>query len=156
MTAPRFRLVWLMVAVAIGALDFTATRALLFPTDRAARDMGIFLFLGALPMANILVVGMLIAHQRPRSRPFLLGFEVFGATALAIYVAIVSGFREQALFPYLNLVIDPLEKTLRWLGPIGDPILSSVGYLMLSLPQIAWALIGGFLSRTFKITVTLR
>ena len=46
------------------------------------------LVVGALPMANVLVAGLLIARQRPRSRPFLLGFEVFSAIALALYVVL--------------------------------------------------------------------
>ena len=33
---------------------------------------------GALPMANVLAVGLLIAQQRPGSRPFMLGFGAFG------------------------------------------------------------------------------
>jgi hypothetical protein len=41
-------------------------------------------------MANVLAVGILVGQQSPRSRPFLLGFEAFGAMALAFYVALVS------------------------------------------------------------------
>ena len=50
------------------------------------------LILGALPMANVLAVGILIGQRRPGSRPFLLGFEAFGAMALALYVALASFF----------------------------------------------------------------
>jgi hypothetical protein len=108
-------------------------------------------------MVNVLVVGLLIARHRPRSRVFLLGFEIFGATALALYVVLVSESHEEALLPYLNLVINPLEKTLRRLGPIVVfPLVYSVAVLMLSLPQVALALLGGFLSRRYKITITRR
>jgi hypothetical protein len=55
MRVPRFRIAWVMVAVAIGALDFGAIRALLKQVSFVAG----FLILGALPMANILVVGIL-------------------------------------------------------------------------------------------------
>ena len=41
-------------------------------------------------MANVLVVGMLVAQRRPGSRPFLLGFEAFGAMALALYIALAD------------------------------------------------------------------
>jgi hypothetical protein len=143
-----------MVAVAIAAFDFAAARAMLAPGwDHA----GGWLTFGALPMANVLLICLLIAHRRPRSRPFLLGFEVFGTTALAVYVVLVYGFEKEVLIPYANLLVNPLEKTLWGYGPIVlEPILYCVGVLMLCLPQVALALLGGFLSRTFKITITLR
>ncbi len=75
MKMPRFRIAWLMVAVAIAGIDFGVIRTLLAE---------LFLVMGALSMANVLVVGLLIAQQRPSSRPFLWGFEVFGAMALAL------------------------------------------------------------------------
>jgi hypothetical protein len=43
-----------------------------------------------LPLANVLIVGIMIARQRVRSRPFLLGFEVFGAIALALYIYLAT------------------------------------------------------------------
>ena len=89
MKTPRFRIAWLMVAVAIAALDFAAIGAIL---GSGTGDFGIFLLLGALPMANVLAVGILIGQRRPGSRPFLLGFEAFGAMALALYIALVSFF----------------------------------------------------------------
>jgi hypothetical protein len=58
---PRFRIAWLMVAVAIAALDFAAIGAIL---GSGADDFGIFLLLGALPMANVLAVGILIGQRR--------------------------------------------------------------------------------------------
>ena len=88
MKMPRFRIAWIMVAVAIAALDFAAIRASL-----DIREAVLFV-LGALPMANVLAVGILIAQQRPGSRPFFLGFEAFGAMALALFitVAVASPF----------------------------------------------------------------
>jgi hypothetical protein len=47
------------------------------------------LLLGALPMANVLAVGILVGQQRPGSRQFLLGFEAFGAMAMVSYAALV-------------------------------------------------------------------
>ena len=52
---PRFRIAWVMIFVAIAALDFAAIRAFFVSGDVA------LLVLGALPMANILAVGILIA-----------------------------------------------------------------------------------------------
>jgi hypothetical protein len=84
---PRFRIAWLMVAVAIAGINFAAIRALLDLNGTAAQ----LLLVGALPMANVLIVGIMIARQRVRSRPFLLGFEVFGAIALALYIYLGTG-----------------------------------------------------------------
>ena len=81
MKMPRFRIAWLMVAVAIAGIDFGVIRTLLAE---------LFLVMGALSMANVLVVGLLIAQQRPSSRPFLWGFEVFGAMALALYILLAT------------------------------------------------------------------
>src|SRR5262245_46116330 len=82
---PRFRIVWIMVAVAIAALDFALIRVVL-DGNRPVDDL---LALGALPTANILAVGILVGRQHPGSRPFLLGFEAFGAVALTLYVVLV-------------------------------------------------------------------
>jgi hypothetical protein len=101
---------------------------------------------GALPMGNILVVGLLIVHRRRRSRPFLSGFGAFGAMAMAIYIVGVSCSTEMGLRPYLELVFYPLRKSF------GQSthfylIACSVFVLMFVLPQVAFALIGGFLFR---------
>ena len=77
---PNRLIAWVMVAVAIAALDFGAIRALL----RFASLMGELLILGTLPMANVLAVGLLIGQRRPGSRPFRLGFEAFGVMAVAL------------------------------------------------------------------------
>lgn len=75
MKAPRFRIAWVMVAVAIAAINFGVMREVV--GSRSSRN--IVLLLGSLPMANVLMVGVLINQRRPGWRPFLLGFEVFGA-----------------------------------------------------------------------------
>ena len=83
MKALRFRIAWVMVSIAIAAIDFAVIRAMLrYP------EIGIFV-LGALPMVNVLVVGILVAQQRPRNRPFLLGFAVSGALVVALFVALM-------------------------------------------------------------------
>jgi hypothetical protein len=152
---PRFRIAWVMVAVAIVALDFAATRALF--------GWGHRLLLGALPMANVLAVGILVGQQSPRSRPFLLGFEAFGAMALAFYVALVSFFPDsyEPIGSYLALVesvlVEPIEKFIGRDRPfILVPIAYIVAVIMLGWPQVAFALIGGFLSRRFKTPNTPR
>ena len=99
MKVPRFRIAWVMVFVAIAALDFGAIRAVFDRNSRTSYLLGI----GALPMANVLVVGLLIGHRRRGSRRFLLGFEAFGAMALAVYVTVASLFTEDLVIPYLRL-----------------------------------------------------
>ena len=108
-------------------------------------------------MANVLVVGLLIGLRRPRNRPFLWAFEAFGATALAFYVTGAILFTEESVMPYLNLVLKPLARAIGPILSIGDIlVLASVAVVMLGLPQLAFALIGGFLFRRFGITITPR
>jgi hypothetical protein len=139
---PRFRIAWVMVAVAIAALDFGAIRMGLdriFPSSE-------LLAMGALPMANVLAVGLLIGQRRRGSRPFLLGFEAFGAMALALYV-VLAGFSPIRVVDYLELLLDPIRTTIgldRTVALIATIIPVSVA--MLGLPQLAFALIGGLLT----------
>jgi hypothetical protein len=162
---PRFRIAWVMVAIAIAALDFAAIRAFFVSGEVA------LLVLGALPMATILAVGILIAQQRPGSRPFLLGFEAFGAMALATFIAfvtLVSFFPDNhglRFFPdnhglidsYLAPVIQPIEKSIGQNRPfVFIPIVLFAYVVMFGWPQLVFALIGGSLSRRFRITITRR
>jgi hypothetical protein len=150
---PRLRIAGVMGFVAIVALNFGAIRAL----SGFAPDHSDYLTLGALPMADILVVGLLIAQQYPQSRPFFLGFEVFGAMALALYVALEIYCRDKAVNPYLALFFDPIERIGGRGWPVRFiPIRYSIGVAILVLPQIALALIGGFLSRRFRVTIIHR
>jgi small basic protein len=101
MRMPRVSIAWVMVAVAIAALDFGAIRAHLDPQSDTAG-----LVFGALPMANVLLVGLLTAPYRPRSRSYLLGFEAFGAIALALYIFLLSTDRGQewSISSYIDFV----------------------------------------------------
>lgn len=146
-----------MIVIALIAIDFAAIRTLVgFST-------GELLILGALPMANILAVCALIS-QRRRSRPFLLGFVTFGAVALALYIALTSLFGDGSNNSYMTLVnyyLSPLVVPLeQYRGQVSGfvfiPILVVVYVIMLILPQLAFALLGGSLSRRFKITITRR
>jgi hypothetical protein len=147
-----------MVAVAIAALDFMAIRALLPRHANVLDDQrGILLLLGALPMANVLAVGMLIGQRSPGSRPFLQGIEAFGAIALALFMLLASSFTREVVMPYLETFVAPVE----WItGPnspfVSIPIQCVVAVIMLGLPQVAFALLGGSLSRRFRVTITRR
>ncbi len=159
-----------MAIVAIVALDLGAIRVMsdVQNTSRAtlgrAKDPAEFdrivnrrtraelLALGALPMANILAVGLL-GRTRRRSRPFLMGFETFGAAALAFYITGVSYFTYEELRPYTDLLVDPFRKSF---GPSPPVVYVVVGLsifgVILALPQIAFALIGGLLLRRLRTT----
>jgi hypothetical protein len=151
MKAVRFRIAWVMVAIAIAAVDFAAIRAVFRYPDIA------YLLLGALPMANALVVGTLVAQQRPGSRPFLLGFGAFGAMALALFAALASFDQDtnRLINSYLAPLLVPMDK-VQDRPLVYIPLVCSIVVVMLAWPQVAFALIGGFLSRTFKITITRR
>jgi hypothetical protein len=151
---PRFRIAWVMVAIAIVALDFGAIRALIGLNSLAADS----LLLGALPMANVLAVGLLIGQTHPGIRPFLLGFETFGAVAFAVYVALSVYHDAAAVMAHLALFQgSSLEISISRLPPLGlalirIPLLVAI----LGWPQLAFALAGGFVSRRFEITISQR
>jgi hypothetical protein len=147
-----------MGVVAIAALNFGVIRVLSDFKTANNNDKHIMLIIdalgtGAIPMANILAVGLIILRRRG-SRPFLSGFEAFGAAALALYVVGAIFFTEELVMPYVNLALKPLAKTIG-IGPLMSTrdilVLVSVTGVMLVLPQVALALIGGFIFRKFKI-----
>jgi hypothetical protein len=147
MKLPRFRIAWLMVAVAVAAINFGAIRGIL---EIDIPDKGMLWVVGALPMVNILAAGLLIALRRPRSRPFLLGFETFGALALALYVVVVIFFDRDVVASYLEPVADPIGNAIGTVPTLVlIPARVSAGLILLVGPQLAFALIGGFLSRRF-------
>jgi len=166
---PSFRLAWAMVFVAIAALNLGAIRTWsevrntcteMFsrgPKDPAdihrvvnAVVRADLLLAGALPMGNILAVGLMI-HRRRRNRPFLLGFEVFSATVLGLYIAGVSCLTYEELRPFLKLVQGLVRTTF---GPPDTTVSFLIGYsvfaMILVFPQMTFALIGGFLFRRFR------
>jgi hypothetical protein len=145
-----------MVAVAIIAVDFAVLRGLhgLGPADDP-----VLWFLGAVPMANMLVIGPLLARPWPRNRPFLLGFEIFGVVALSAFVLLMTLFPSPngPIFRYLDLALHALERIIGQEPTHVHPLITLLadGYL-LSIPQLVFALIGGFLSQWFIRTVTRR
>ena len=58
---PRFRIASFMVVVAVVALDFSMIRAM----PVIGPPTSVLLVIGALPMANVLPVILLIGHRRP-------------------------------------------------------------------------------------------
>jgi hypothetical protein len=153
---PRFRIAWVMVGVAIAALDFAEIRAFLGPHPASlGRQKHALLLLGALPMGNVLAVGMLTGQCRRGSRPFHLGFEAFGAMALTLFIALAVYFPREVVMSYLTPVVDSIDKVI-W--PNHPFVLIAtqgvVAVVMLGWPQLVFAVIGGFLFRKFKTTST--
>jgi hypothetical protein len=152
--APRLRIAWVMVAIVIAAINFGALRAFI-ESDRSG-----FLVLGALPMANVLTFGILIGLRRRGISPFLLGFEAFGAIALAIYLALRISFPNATVRLYIESLINFLMDAVGRDGiflviPIAYFAMFAVGVMLVS-PQVAFAAMGGFLSRRYRITITRR
>jgi hypothetical protein len=146
---PRLRIGRVMIAVGIIALNFGVIRAV---TDLESRFVFLLSVL-VLPMANILAIGLLLAFLRPQRRDFLRGFELFGLIALICVVGlamVVEGLVTLYLAPPMAL----FEATIGPPPPIRQnwptyPFL--VGFCFFSVwatwPQLAFAVIGGFLSR---------
>ncbi len=141
-----------MAFVALAALDFGAIRAMF------GSPMGHSLLLGALPMGNVMAVGILVGQQRPGSRQFLLGFGAFGTMALTFYVVAFACFFHESyvlvgsfLAPWLKLMETVIGRNRPF---VFVPITCFGIVVMLGWPQVAFALVGGWLSRRFKVAVT--
>jgi hypothetical protein len=141
-----------MATVAIVALNFGIMREWAYNTD--GHNTNQVLIVGGLPMANALAVGLLVGRQRLRTRPFLMGFEVFGAMALVLFVVATIQFTGLWFEPYLGLGLNPI---MNFFGKPMTLSLAQVGCLcsvvavMLGLPQLAFALVGGLVFRRFRI-----
>src|SRR5262249_7068797 len=152
--------VWLVALAVIVALDIGVARTVSGFKSRLGRVktneefqaqaritmVAETLAIGALPMANLLAIGLLIEPGGDRRRRFFLGFEAFGATALALFIAGAILFPDELVRPYLGLVIGPFLQTS------GTPsttirirILYGLCAAMLVLPQVAFAVVGGIL-----------
>jgi hypothetical protein len=128
-----------MAFIALAAINFRAMR-------ECVQYQGITttLSLVAMPMANVLVVSVLIRHRRRISRGFLSGFVVSGAMALAIFL-VMSFFAKELLSIYIWYVYKEFflpQGTLRSLQrtPGAYYLALAVWY---TLPQLAFALVGG-------------
>jgi hypothetical protein len=150
--APRLRIASIMLVVVIAALDCAVIRVLLGFRSL----MGELLILGALPMANVLSVGLLIFQRRPGNRPFLLGFLPFGAMALALYVAMAMSFPREIVISCMTPVSNYLERIIGPQRPLLFIPVQTVALLVMpGLPQVVFALIGGLLSREFIMTIRI-
>jgi len=152
----HFRIIHVMTFVAVAALNLGAMREL-FGSGRHDSPIQIW-GPGALLMANVLLVGFLIGYRRRGGHRFLWGFESSGTTALACYIAGASLYAEELVRPFVELVISPLADVLR-VGPYITTssliIIYATLAVILSLPLVVIALVGGFLFRNFRLSRSL-
>jgi len=151
---PRLSIVSVMAVVIVVAIDCLALRAIDSRNGLAGALHGIAL--GSLPMVNLLAVGLtLILQERRKSRPFLVGFEVFGMLALLLFIAGARVFPD-AINSGLISVADTFADTSARLGL--DYASTDIGSLveevclvpvLLLLPQLSFALAGGWLTHKF-------
>ncbi len=114
------------------------------------------LTLGVLPMVSALAGGVFVGFGRLGSRPFILGFEAAGVLALAIYVILSSVFRNEIVAPYVGLVINSVLKLIgqnrRLYRSFAYPGIA----VMLAVPQLLFALLGGCFSARCMTGITRR
>jgi hypothetical protein len=142
----RFRIASVMVFVAIIGFNCWAIQTIL-----EYRSWIVKAGIGGLPMAHILIIVPLVSFPYRGCRRFLLGFEVFGAAAVILCLALMIHEPPFFLRSYnQRLVINPLVRA--WGVPMNwrDSqwlICGLLQSLLVTLPQLAFALIGGFLFR---------
>jgi hypothetical protein len=132
-----------MAAVGLAALDVTAVRSPLSGRPLAEA----LLLLGALPMANALALASLLPPGgrggRGGGRRFLAGFEAAGAAALLLYAA--------AAVRCAGPLHDGLRQVLGPFRPYGNPTFLAAAVAFLLLPQLALAVLGGWVSRRYGV-----
>jgi hypothetical protein len=132
-----------MALVAIIALNFAAIRALQGATGIA---------IGALPMANIMGTVYLALRRKPGSRAFLMGFQAFGMFAVAIFMIAISHCEHQIIIYYIVPLRYPIEKLMDHQPPLlRVAAVFPVVVLAIALPQLLFALFGGYLARRYRI-----
>lgn len=159
MKLPRFSVASIMTIVVVAAIDFAAIRAL----DATNTVVGGMMAIGSMPMAGILVLGIpsLVKGLRDRGeiRPFLTGFEAAGWTVLLLYTSSATLFPGPVAAAFIS-VSEFLAKVLGLdAADASDPGWQLFGLffgmLILLLPQLAFALVGGWLNRRFKFRITV-
>ena len=145
--SPRFPIARLMVLVSFAAADFGVLRALWgYVPD-------FIIAVTALPMANLLLLALPKARPGRPGAPFWLGFEVFGWSAVGLYVL--------AAFEFDRWVFAPI----RWVGE-HEPFrrntdaeaafLFSFAVIFYTIPQLLAAVGGGRLSTRYRIVIQRR
>jgi hypothetical protein len=137
---PRFSISKLMGFVALAALYFWLWRSL-----GIASQLSELVLFAQFPMASVLILGLLTLLTGPRrsgDHPRLIGFEVFGLTALLILSAACALATEE--------IHEGIGSWLRSLG-IQNPVFMVAVVTVFLLPQLAAGWLGAWLVGTYKI-----
>ena len=143
---------WMMAIIALAAINFAVLRAV---WDHYGEKTEL-LVAGVLPMANVLTIGILAGYGRRDRRSFLVGFLLFGGLAAIVYVFLVLRFADEVVLPYLELFLNPVWNVLKEPNQIFVLITWLIAIVVLVAPQVAFALLGGYLSRRYKVTIVRR
>jgi hypothetical protein len=147
---PRSRIAAMIVMYGIGLMEcaWLASDPTYWTTHM---EWPVLLKVGALPMASLLSLGLMIQlFSGPGcclGTYYLTGFELFGLPALFVFVACARLFSEamyQAGFNVLKPYFHPGEPAFCW---------SFIGLLL--LPQLAIAMLGGWLACRYQITISI-
>jgi hypothetical protein len=131
----RVQISTLMIIVVFIALNLGAVRP------------SIFNRWGALPMANVLLVGLVAGRRYRGIGRFLWGFEALGTMALAIYITLAHLIPFQIATRYTNMAVGPyLDMRGHRLTAMNHLELDAIVMAMLGLPQLAVAITGGVLT----------
>jgi hypothetical protein len=147
MTTPRISVQSVMAAMIVIALDCVMVRAV---ESRPGLTTTLQLVIwGALPMANLLAVGLaLLLRESGGRRPFLRGFVAFGAIALGAFVGCAllwRGWIVERLETILTPLVGAMDSDISpaWMAIVQLGVLPA----FLLLPQLLVALVGGVLTR---------
>jgi hypothetical protein len=167
MNLPRFSIAWIMAMIVIVAIDLAAIRAL----DGTSTVIGGLIAIGSVPMAGLLLLGLpsLIwgSSGRGESRLLLAGFEGIGWTTLLAYTGSAILLPESVAAGTASIaeaLVSVAEALLKVLGldtVVGfNPAWPWFGLLLplliLLLPQLVIALIGGWLNHRFEIRMIIK
>jgi hypothetical protein len=147
----RFSISSLMAVVLVVALDCMAINMLIVRRLSGPNLSDLILF-GALPMANVLAIGLIRLWAdrkgRGRTRPLLVAFEVCGWVSLLVFVTCAV----LATDSFHDGVGDILRSLS--LRP-GDPLFLVGAVAILLLPQLAISSVGGWLIKNYRIEVKI-
>ena len=151
MKIPRFRLAWLMVAVALIAVNLAVICVDLTVLGLDGLEVGL------LPGVTALTVVLFAISGRPGgSRPFAWGFVASLTMAMCAYVICCLTIPDLLRWSMIYHV-DAIVRHFYAADPLLIFRLSLAAQgLMLGLPQLALAVLGGLLSRRYKVTITRR
>jgi hypothetical protein len=151
MKRPRFSISRMMAVILIVALDFWIGRALMnAPLFGPGSELIVF---GALPMTGILAIGLLFLFKSKDKQghvyPALVGFEVFGGSALLLFIG-SSLMATRAIHEGVGSLVRAMH-----ISP--GPMFAMTAATLVLLPQVALALFGGWLCGryTFRLKVII-